>query len=158
MTQDEAMDLLKMGHNVFLTGPAGSGKTYLLNKYIEYLKEKEVSVGITASTGIAATHLNGMTIHSWSGIGIKDKLEKQDINDLKNRIYLQIRFSLVKVLIIDEISMLHGYRLDMVDQVCRAFKTGSEPFGGLQVVMCGDFFQLPPVARDGEDDSFVYKP
>jgi len=157
MTQDEALDLLKLGHNVYLTGPAGSGKTYLLNKYIEYLRKNNVSVGVTASTGIAATHLNGTTIHSWSGIGIKDKLEKQDINDLKNKIYLQIRFSLAKVLIIDEISMLHGHRLDMIDQVCRAFKISSEPFGGLQVVMCGDFFQLPPVARNGEDDSFVYK-
>jgi len=157
MTQDEAMDLLKMGQNVFLTGPAGSGKTHLLSKYIEYLKEKEVSVGVTASTGIAATHLNGMTIHSWSGIGIKDKLEKQDIDDLKNKLYLQIRFSSAKVLIIDEISMLHGCRLDMIDQVCKAFKISSEPFGGLQIVMCGDFFQLPPVARNGEDDSFVYK-
>jgi ATP-dependent exoDNAse (exonuclease V) alpha subunit len=157
MTQDEALDLLKLGHNVYLTGPAGSGKTYLLNKYIEYLKKNNVSVGITASTGIAATHLNGTTIHSWSGIGIKDKLGKQDINDLKNKIYLQIRFSLAKILIIDEISMLHGYRLDMIDQVCKAFKISSEPFGGLQVVMCGDFFQLPPVARNGEDDSFVYK-
>jgi len=157
MTQDEALDLLKLGHNVYLTGPAGSGKTYLLNKYIEYLKKNNVSVGITASTGIAATHLNGTTIHSWSGIGIKDKLEKQDINDIKNRIYLQMRLSLAKVLIIDEISMLHSYRLDMIDQVCRAFKISGEPFGGLQVVMCGDFFQLPPVSRSGEDDSFVYK-
>ena len=157
MTQDEALDLLKLGHNVYLTGPAGSGKTYLLNKYIEYPKKSSVSVGVTASTGIAATHLNGTTIHSWSGIGIKDKLEKQDINDIKNRIYLQMRLSLAKVLIIDEISMLHSYRLDMIDQVCRAFKISGEPFGGLQVVMCGDFFQLPPVSRSGEDDSFVYK-
>lgn len=156
MTQDEALDLLKLGHNVYLTGPAGSGKTYLLNKYIEYLKKNNVSVGVTASTGIAATHLNGTTIHSWAGIGIKDRLQKQDIEDIKNKIYLQARFSSVKVLIIDEISMLHGYRLDMVDQVCSAFKINSEPFGGLQVVMCGDFFQLPPVARDGEDDNFAY--
>lgn len=156
MTQDEALDLLKLGHNVYLTGPAGSGKTYLLNKYIEYLKKNNVSVGVTASTGIAATHLNGTTIHSWAGIGIKDRLQKQDIEDIKNKIYLQARFSSVKVLIIDEISMLHGYRLDMVDQVCRAFKVSDQPFGGLQVVMCGDFFQLPPVTRDGEDDNFAY--
>jgi ATP-dependent exoDNAse (exonuclease V) alpha subunit len=157
MTQEEALDLLKLGHNVYLTGPAGSGKTYLLNKYVEYLKSNNIQVGITASTGIAATHLNGMTIHSWTGIGIKDKLEVKDITDLMNKMHLRIRFLYAKVLIIDEISMLHAYRLDMVDKVCRAFKYKDEPFGGLQVIMCGDFFQLPPVGRGNEDGSFAYK-
>ena len=66
MTQKEALDILKMGHNVFLTGAAGSGKTYVLNEYIKYLKDNEVEVGVTASTGIAATHMGGMTIHSWT--------------------------------------------------------------------------------------------
>ena len=88
MIQEEALDLLKLGHNVYLTGPAGSGKTYLLNKYIEYLKNHNVRLGITASTGIAATHLNGMTIHSWSGIGVKDDLKSQDITELLNKPYL----------------------------------------------------------------------
>jgi ATP-dependent DNA helicase PIF1 len=69
MTQKEALDILKLGHNVFLTGPAGSGKTYLLNQYIAYLKSHRIPVGITASTGIAATHMGGTTIHSWSGMG-----------------------------------------------------------------------------------------
>ena len=71
MTQENALDIMKMGHNIFLTGPAGSGKSYLINQYIEYLKQKKVDVGITASTGIAATHFSGITIHSWSGIGVK---------------------------------------------------------------------------------------
>ena len=65
MLQQEALDILKMGKNVFLTGPAGSGKTHVLNSYIEYLKSHAVDVAVTASTGIAATHLGGMTIHSW---------------------------------------------------------------------------------------------
>ncbi len=156
MTQEEALKILKLGYNVFLTGPAGSGKTYVLNQYIKYLKEKEIQVGVTASTGIAATHLNGMTIHSWSGIGIKDHLSEKDIALLLKRVPLRLRFLDVKVLIIDEISMLHGYRLDMVDYICRLFKQNSEPFGGLQVVMCGDFFQLPPVTRGEEDGGFAY--
>jgi len=74
MKQSEALDLLKLGNNVFLTGPAGSGKTYLLNQYISYLRKHRVGVAITASTGIAATHLNGRTIHSWSGMGVRDEL------------------------------------------------------------------------------------
>ena len=68
MKQSDAFDLLKMGKNIFLTGAAGSGKTYLLNQYIQYLKENNVGVAVTASTGIAATHLQGTTLHSWSGL------------------------------------------------------------------------------------------
>ncbi len=155
MTQQEALDILKLGHNACLTGPAGSGKTYLLNQYIEYLKKKKVKVGVTASTGIAATHLDGRTIHSWSGIGIKDELTDGDMQNILDRKYLQLQLRLTNVLVIDEISMLHSFRLDMVDKVCKAFMQNDEPFGGKQVVLCGDFFQLPPVCRNNEDSSFV---
>ena len=82
MRQDEALNLLKMGKNIFLTGAAGAGKTYLLNKYINYLKDHNVGVAVTASTGIAATHLQGITIHSWSGIGVRDHLTKKDLEKL----------------------------------------------------------------------------
>ncbi len=157
MTQQDALDLLKMGHNIYLTGAAGSGKTYLLNKYIGFLKSKKVGVGITASTGIAATHMNGRTIHSWSGIGIKDALTKEDLSKLLAKRYLRKTFAGAKVLIIDEISMLHSFRLDMIDRICKAFKKNALPFGGIQVVLCGDFFQLPPVSKNGEDSEFVHK-
>lgn len=150
MTQKEALDILKLGHNVFLTGPAGSGKTYLLNQYIEYLKKNKVAVGITASTGIAATHMGGQTIHSWVGMGIRDSMSDQEIQELVKRPYLRNRLRQTKVLIIDEISMLHAHRLDLVDQICRIFKGNSAPFGGMQVIMCGDFFQLPPVSKKDE--------
>lgn len=155
MTQQEALEVLKLGHNVYLTGPAGSGKTFLLNQYVNFLKSKKVGVGITASTGIAATHMNGRTIHSWAGLGIKDRLTPDHLKKLLRNINFRIRFSKTKVLVIDEVSMLHSFRLDMVDHVCRAFKKSDLPFGGLQVILSGDFFQLPPVCRNGEDDSFV---
>lgn len=147
MTQKEALDILKLGHNVFLTGPAGSGKTYLLNQYIHYLKEHKIPVGVTASTGIAATHMGGTTIHSWSGIGIKEVIHERDLTELFKRPYLRKNLQRTKVLIIDEISMLHAFQLDMIDQMAKAFRGNSAPFGGLQVVMCGDFFQLPPVTK-----------
>jgi ATP-dependent DNA helicase PIF1 len=150
MTQAEALDILKLGHNVFLTGPAGSGKTHLLNKYINFLKDNYVDVGITASTGIAATHMGGTTIHSWTGMGIKDSLTKFDLEELKSRKYLRDRFDRTQVLVIDEVSMLHHFRLDLIDQICRYMKNNDFPFGGMQVILCGDFFQLPPVARFGE--------
>ena len=158
MTQAEALDILKMGRNVFLTGPAGSGKTYVLNAYVQYLKSHAVDVAVTASTGIAATHLGGQTIHSWSGLGIRDTLTDRDIDDLMQRHYLYKRFERTKVLIIDEVSMLHHYRLDLVEWICRQMKHNEKPFGGMQIVLCGDFFQLPPVARDEIVESqFAYK-
>jgi ATP-dependent DNA helicase PIF1 len=158
MTQKEALDILKMGHNVYLTGPAGSGKTHLLNSYINYLRDHHVDVGVTASTGIASTHLNGTTIHAWSGIGIRDRLSEHDLEAMEEKSYLWKRFERVKVLIIDEVSMLHHFRLDLVDRVLRFFKRNEEPFGGIQVVLCGDFFQLPPVSRSGDSPAqFIFK-
>jgi len=157
MTQIEALDILKLGHNVFLTGAAGSGKTYLLNKYIEYLKMHKVGVGITASTGIAATHIGGTTIHSWSGMGIRDEISPQIIAELFKRFYLKIRFIHTKVLVIDEISMLHAHQLDIVDKICRAFKKIDYPFGGIQVILCGDFFQLPPVQKFDADSGLALR-
>jgi hypothetical protein len=152
MTQKEALDILKLGHNVFLTGPAGSGKTYLLNQYIKYLKENSIPVGVTASTGIAATHMGGTTIHSWSGIGIKDIIHEKDLAELMKRPYLRKNLQRTRVLIIDEISMLHAHRLDLIDQIAKAFRGNSAPFGGMQIVMCGDFFQLPPVTKNKFND------
>ncbi len=149
MTQAEALQILKTGANVFITGAAGSGKTHLLREYIAYLRENDVALGITASTGIAATHLNGMTIHSWAGIGIRDSMDDGILASLAQQKKLKSRFSKARVLIIDEVSMLHHFRLDLVDQVLRAFKE-RDPFGGMQVILCGDFFQLPPISRYGE--------
>ena len=150
MTQEEALDILKLGYNVFLTGPPGSGKTFLLNKYIDYLKRRRREVAVTASTGIAATHMNGVTVHSWSGLGIKERLTEQDIKKLLKKFYLRKRFRDTSVLIIDEISMLHAFQFDLINQICQAFKNKPEPFGGMQVVCSGDLFQLPPVQKEGE--------
>ncbi len=150
MTQDQALKIMKTGVNVYLTGSAGSGKTYLLNRYIAYLKEHDVPVAVTASTGIAATHMSGMTIHGWAGIGVREKLDPYDMEQLEEKQYLWKRFEQARVLIIDEVSMLHAHRLDMVDKVCRKFKRVDKPFGGLQVILCGDFFQLPPVTKGGD--------
>lgn len=151
MTQATALAILKTGTNVFLTGEPGSGKTYLVNEYVRYLRAHEIHVAITASTGIAATHINGVTIHSWSGIGIRKKLMPRDLDIITGteRIAKQVRRT--QVLIIDEISMLDAATLDMVELVCRTIRHIDEPFGGLQVVVVGDFFQLPPVSKHGEE-------
>lgn len=150
MQQEKALALLKSGKNVFLTGSAGTGKTYVLNQYISYLKERKVPVAITASTGIAATHMNGMTIHSWAGFGIKDRLSRASLVTMRAKKYLKKHLEESMILIIDEISMLHKKQLDMVDQVLCFFKEDDRAFGGIQVILCGDFFQLPPIGRYDE--------
>ncbi|MCL5247225.1 AAA family ATPase [Cellulophaga sp. 20_2_10] len=158
MQQEKALALLKSGKNVFLTGSAGTGKTYVLNQYITYLKKRRIPVAITASTGIAATHMNGMTIHSWAGFGIKEQLTRANLNSMKEKKYLKEHLENAKILIIDEISMLHKKQLDMVDTVLQFFKENDEPFGDIQVVVCGDFFQLPPIGNQNEKskDKFAF--
>lgn len=147
MLQDEALKVLKTGANVFLTGEPGSGKTYTINSYVRWLREHGIEPAITASTGIAATHVGGMTIHSWSGIGIRDYLSEWDITSIANNQNVRRRTRKTEVLIIDELSMLSGNVLEMVDEVLRATRERKEPFGGMQVVVVGDFFQLPPIIK-----------
>ncbi|HCT74735.1 MULTISPECIES: AAA family ATPase [Psychrobacter] len=150
MRQSSALDILKTGQNVFLTGSAGSGKTYTLNQYIDYLRARRVPVAVTASTGIAATHMNGTTIHSWSGIGIKDELSDRDLSNLSRKQFLADRLKDTAVLVIDEISMLHAKQLNLVSQVLKHIRKNDKAFGGIQVVVAGDFFQLPPIGSKGE--------
>lgn len=154
MTQDEALAILESGQSVLLTGAAGTGKTYLLNKFISRAKGRGLNVAVTATTGLASTHLNGSTIHAWSGIGLRESLDSGFFNKLsKQRLDI---ISKVDILIIDEISMLHDFRLDMIEEVVRRTRGGDRPFGGVQVVLCGDFFQLPPVNRaDSRRGGFV---
>lgn len=158
MTQEKALEILKSGRNVFLTGSAGTGKTYVLNKFIEHLHDCKVKVAVTASTGIASTHINGKTIHSWSGIGVKQELSKKDLTNLKRKEYLKKSIEKSNVLIIDEISMLHRKQLEAIDEVVSMFKENGAPFGGMQVVLCGDFFQLPPIGNGYErsKDKFCF--
>jgi ATP-dependent DNA helicase PIF1 len=154
MTQDEALAILESGQSALLTGAAGTGKTYVLNKFIRRAKKRGKHVAVTATTGLAATHLNGTTIHAWAGIGVHDAMDKHMAAKLGAS-----RREIIKkadILVIDEISMLHDFRLDMVEMLLRLVRENDQPFGGLQVVLCGDFFQLPPVnRRDSRQGGFV---
>lgn len=147
MKQALALEIMLSGENVFLTGAAGSGKTFTLNQFIKLAKNSGKKVSVTATTGLAATHLGGNTIHAWSGIGIYDYLSKNFFEKIP-----KTRVEIIKntdILVIDEISMLHDFRLDMVEEICRTIRQNDKPFGGIQVILCGDFFQLPPINRNG---------
>lgn len=147
MTQDDTLAILKTGVNVFLTGEPGSGKTHTVKHYIQWLRVNRIEPAITASTGIAATHIGGRTIHSWSGIGIKNELSTVELNAIAKNSNVTKRVRATRVLIIDEVSMLSSHTLMMVDAVCRRIRDPYMPFGGLQVILVGDFFQLPPIVR-----------
>lgn len=151
-SQAEVLARLLNHENLFISGPAGSGKTTIIKKFIDILDAQfdgNFSVAVTASTGMAAQLINGKTVHSWSGLGIYDGMfnprKKDDPNFPKGfwRVKNQVKYT--DVLIIDEISMLSAYYLDNINTVCQYFRRNKKPFGGIQVVFLGDFLQLPPV-------------
>lgn len=161
MTQSIALTILKLGHTTFLTGAAGAGKSYVLREYITYLKKHGISYAVTASTGIASTHISGSTIHSWSGIGIKDRMTSYELDALEEKQNVYKRWNNTSVLIIDEVSMLHANFIDMLDKVAKHIRRSDKPFGGMQVVFTGDFFQLPPIVKNGSqgesDNVFAFQ-
>ncbi len=150
MTQDEALQILKTGASVFLTGEPGSGKSYIASRYVSYLRRENMSVSLTASTGIAAAQLGGTTVHAWSGIGTRSEMRPADFDNISKNRRITDRIKKAHALIVDEVSMLSGQTLTAVGQVCQYVRKSKEPFGGLQVVLVGDFFQLPPVVRRDE--------
>ncbi len=156
MTQGEALSVLRTGANVFLTGEPGSGKTHTINAYIGWLRSCGIEPAVTAATGIAATHVGGQTIHSWCGIGIREYLSPADVDAIASKEHVARRIQKASVLIIEEVSMLSAATFGMADEVCRAVRRVDAPFGGMTVVLVGDFFQLPPVSRAGREALFCY--
>lgn len=157
MKQKTALEILKSGKNVFITGSAGTGKTYLLSQYTQYLKERRVYPTIVAPTGIAASHLGGQTIHSFFALGIRDSIDEGYVDFLLDKKYLKTRFSKLKLLIIDEVSMISPEIFSSMDLILRSFKGTDAPFGGVQVVISGDFFQLPPVSKVPKEKRFAWQ-
>ncbi|OJD30801.1 dna repair and recombination protein pif1 [Diplodia corticola] len=145
--------------SIFFTGPAGTGKSLLLKRIIEgltvkYLDEGSASVAVTASTGLAAFSIGGTTLHRFAGIGLGNAPTKRLISDImKDREFKLQRWRDVKVLIIDEISMVDATLFDKLDTIARHVRMDDSPFGGIQLVITGDFFQLPPVLQGRDDGS-----
>lgn len=157
MTQDKAIEILKSGANVFLTGEPGAGKTYTISKFVEWLDAQKTDYAITASTGIAASHLDGSTIHSWSGLGIRRGLKEEQLQGIKRNSWLVEKIKPIKVLVIDEISMLDAVALTDINNILQTIHNNKKAFGGIQIVLVGDFFQLPPVTKYGEERLFAFE-
>lgn len=152
--QQGVVNAIANGNNILITGSAGTGKSHLLKS----IKEK-FRLPVTASTGIAAINVGGTTIHSWSGCGIMDKPVKEVVNKIMQYSMYRTpdgtpntyeRITRAKMLAIDEISMLGAHQLNYIDEVFRAVRGNSNPFGGIQMVFFGDFLQLPPVIKGEE--------
>lgn len=141
------LTLLKNGENVFLTGFAGTGKSYILNKLKEYFKKK---LTITSTTGIAAVNVKGQTLHSWAGVGLCRNTVYNTVEKIKKRPTQYRQIMNCKILAVDEISMLNIEAFEYINEVLREVRECNDPFGGIQVIFIGDFFQLPPVEKEGE--------
>lgn len=148
--QESVIELAKQGHNIFYTGSAGTGKSVLLREMIKVLKKKYGydQVAITASTGLAACNIGGVTVHSFAGIGLGQGTAEQLYKKVRRSKKHARRWEQISALVIDEISMLDGDLLDKLDFIARKLRKNPRPFGGIQVIFCGDFFQLPPVSKD----------
>mgnify|MGYP001029629261 CR=1 FL=1 len=146
--QEKAYEYIDNGKNIFITSRgAGCGKTFLLKHIIERYKSRRF-IAVTASTGIAAVLLNGRTLHSWAGIG----LGKKDVNSLIRKIEsdkaVKSRWLKTNLLLIDEISLISPELFDKLDLIGRTIRNNSKPFGGIQLIVSGDWLQLPTVDSD----------
>ncbi|KAM5546120.1 hypothetical protein V8D89_000246 [Ganoderma adspersum] len=151
------------GKNVFFTGPAGSGKSLLLRAIISGLKKKysknQAVISVTASTGMAASNIGGMTIHSWGAVTPGMHNIDRQISCIKTCKPAFKRWRETKVLIIDEVSMVDGELFDTLAKLADQLrnKRTDKPFGGIQLVVTGDFFQLPPVTKSGAEPFFAFE-
>ena len=146
--------------SVFFTGSAGTGKSVLLREIIKALrdthKREPDRIAVTASTGLAACNIGGVTLHSFAGIGLGKDSAPELVKKIKKNSKARQRWQRVKVLVIDEISMVDGDLFDKLEEIARLIRNNGRPFGGIQLVITGDFFQLPPVPDYGKAAKFSF--
>ena len=148
--QKRVLDLVaKQSKSVFFTGSAGTGKSVLMKAIIAELRKKYIKepdrIAVTASTGLAACNIGGVTLHSFGGIGLGKEDVPTLVKKIKRNQKAKNRWLRTKILIIDEISMVDGDLFDKLEGIARSMRNNGRAFGGIQLVITGDFFQLPPV-------------
>jgi ATP-dependent DNA helicase PIF1 len=148
------------GKSVFFTGSAGTGKSVLMRSIIKKLRDRYIKepdrLAVTASTGLAAVNIDGSTLHSFAGIGLGKEPATELLRKIKRNGKTRLRWTRTKVLIIDEVSMIDGDLFDKLEQIARSLRGNGSPVGGIQLVVTGDFFQLPPVAEKDRVAKFSF--
>ncbi|KAM0722669.1 hypothetical protein Q7P37_002110 [Cladosporium fusiforme] len=146
--------------SVFFTGSAGTGKSVLLREIIASLRKKYARepdrIAVTASTGLAACNVGGVTLHSFAGIGLGKEPVADLVKKIKRNQKARHRWMRTKVLVVDEVSMVDGELFDKLEAIARNLRNNGRPFGGIQLVITGDFFQLPPVPDKGKVAQFAF--
>lgn len=151
--QKYALQQFQQGQNLFITGPGGTGKTQLIKQFVEYMKTRNMSYQVCAMTGCAAVLLKccAKTLHSWSGIKLGKGETQKILNSILRNKKVVESWRVVRVLIVDEVSMMSQKIFELCDLIGRQVRKVSKPFGGVQLIFTGDFFQLPPVGdKDGD--------
>jgi len=157
--QNEAYNKYIEGKNIFITGPGGSGKSELIRKIYRDAKEKGKNISVCALTGCAAVLLQckAKTIHSWAGIGLGSGTIEANIKKVTDKEFKKKNWKETQILIIDEVSMLSLKLFEMLDRIGRKVrKCESRPFGGIQLIFSGDFYQLPPVGNKDEIETMQF--
>jgi len=158
--QQRAIDLACSGKSFFLTGAGGTGKSHVIRGIVEGLKKAGKDVALTAMTGCAALLLGrgAKTLHSWAGIGLGKESVQTLIVKLRKSFKAKKNWMVADTLIIDEVSMMTPELLDKLEEIARGIKRSPLAFGGLQIILVGDMYQLPPVNKDSErDHHFVFE-
>ncbi len=153
----KVLELVKAGKNVEMIGQAGTGKTYTLKHLARMMEREDIPYIMTASTGRAALNIGGQTIHSFCGAGIGDEDDDVYLKKVTNSSWYKKAYNQPRVLVIEEISMLSMAYFDLVNRLAQAVRKSKKPFGGLQVVVCGDYMQLPPVNAEYAFKSQIYQ-
>jgi len=153
--QFEALNVVKSGKNLFLTGSAGTGKSFTLKAIIDYLNKKNIKIGVTALTGCAAVLIDGQTIHSFLYLGISRNLDDIYKNICKFKGSL-LKLKYLQTLIIDEISMMDDELFILINRLFMRIKNNDLFFGGIQLILVGDFHQLPPINGDFCFSSYLW--
>ena len=147
--QEHILNLANYGTSLFYTGSAGTGKLVLLKLIIKSLRMRHEpgTVAVTASTGLAACNIGGTTLHSFAGVGLGELPVQKCLTKVKRNKHAYKRWLKCKVLIIDEVSMIDGHFLNKLNEIAKRVRKSSAPFGGIQLIALGDFYQLPPVVK-----------
>lgn len=159
LTSDQVrfIDAFFSGQNLFLSGAAGTGKSFVLQLLFSFLQDNQIAVGKTALTGVAAFNIGGQTLHSWAGLGLAEEDIQTLIGLVGRKKKAVARIAGCQVLIIDEVSMAKAELLDKLDMVMKYYRFNGKPFGGVQLLFVGDLLQLAPVWRGGESQNFGFR-